>query len=883
MLISENESDNSMTISGLLQKSLEKHKDNIAFNYFDLQWKTLTYHDFGESVKNISFYLRDTIGIRRGDRVAIILENRPEWGMVYFGIVSISAIAVPIDARSSKEEVENLINDSKAVFIFFSEKTSSSVPEGKKGINIDSNYFYKSCRSRKEGLGTYPYADGASYPVGSDIASIIYTSGTTGRPKGVMLSHDNFCSDARAAIQAGIVNEKDNVLSILPLHHTYPFMCTLLVPVMIGASITYPPSLKGPEIISTIKEKGVTILVGVPQVLEMIRDGILRRFNELPFLISVSLKAILKVSLYLRRKSNINTGKIIFQAIHKRLGRQFRFFTSGGARLDPFVLNDLEALGFTVLEGYGLTETSPIVTFNLPKKSKPGSVGRPIPSVDIKIINPSESGEGEIAIKGPMVMLGYFQNPEETSNVIIDGWLRTGDLGYLDNEGFLFITGRVKEVIVLSSGKNVYPEDVEREYLRIPLIKEICVFGIESKGLIESLHALVVPDFEYAKKERIANLYEAMKWEINQVSMKLPPPMRIKGFTIYQEPLPRTALGKLKRYLITDIYRSRGIARKKEEDQRIKADEFSNKVAACIKSLIKEDVPVRLDDNLEIDLGFDSLKRIELVVSLENAFGLKLPEGFTSEIVTVGDIIERLKKEIERGEKITTGPERESRRVGLYQGYIERAVVFVLLTLAKILLKIIFRLDVREIENIPPHPFIIAPNHSSYLDGFVIAASLPYSSFSRLFFQGFQRYFRGKLSSLFGRLAHVIPIDPETFLSKALDTSSLLIKRGYSLCIFPEGGRTFDGNIMEFKKGIGVLSINNNIPVVPTLIEGTFDALPRGAIFPRPSRIKVIFGKPLYPRAVDLQEAPSDIDKYSFFSFKIREEVIRLKSQLNHY
>lgn len=875
-----------MTLKGILQESLEKYRDNILFHYFDQEWKTLTYHDFGEFVKNISFYLSEDEGIKKGDRVGIILENRPEWGTVYFAIVTICAIAVPIDARSSKEEVENLIKDSEAAFIFFSEKTSSLVPDGLKGMNVDSKFFYELVRSKKGRLRIFHYID---YPVSSDIASIIYTSGTTGKPKGVMLSNRNLCYDATAAIKAGIVNEKDNVLSILPLHHTYPFMCTLLVPVMIGASITYPPSLKGPEIISTIKEKGVTILVGVPQILEMIRDGILRRFNEMPFPISISLKAILKLCLYLRREGNINSGKIIFRTLHKRLGPQFRFFTSGGARLDLTVLNDLEAIGFTVLEGYGLTETSPIVTFNLPEKKRPGSVGRPIPSVEIKIINPSESGEGEIAIKGPMVMLGYYKNPEETSRVIVDGWLRTGDLGYLDDEGFLFITGRVKEVIVLSSGKNVYPEDVEKEYLRIPLIKEICVFGIENKGLIESLHALVVPDLECAKKERIANLYEAMKWEISQVTMKLPPHMRIKGFTIYTEPLPRTALGKLKRYLISDLYKSKGLKRKKGEDPEIKADELSKKVAGCIRSVIKEDTPIHLDDNLEIDIGLDSLKRLELVVSLENAFGLRLPDGFASEVITVRDLINRLSREVlkSRGseeQKIGKAEDQKAtelaRKIGLYQGRLEKTLVLFLLIIVKALLKSLFRLEVKGIGNIPPHPFIIAPNHSSYIDGFVIAASLPSRSFSRLFFQGFQRYFSGRLSSFFGRLAHVIPIDPETFLGKALEVSSLLIKRGHSLCIFPEGGRTFDGEIMEFKKGIGVLSINNNVPVVPTLIEGTFNALPRGAIFPRFTKIRVIFGKPVYPSEVDFTAKPLSMDEYSFFSFRLRGEVIRLKSQL---
>lgn len=860
-----------MTIPDLFQASLEKHKRNIAFNYFDREWKTITYQDLGRSVTNISAYLDQEVRIKKGERVAIIIENRPEWGIVYFGVVANGAIAVPIDARSTPEEIENIVNDSDTSFIFFSQKTSTLIPKNTRGISVDSEFFREICERDHMHHWQYSVED-------SDIASIIYTSGTTGRPKGVMLSHRNFCSDAMAALKAGIVNEKDNVLSILPLHHTYPFMCTLLVPIIIGASITYPPSLKGPEILSTIKEKKATVLVGVPQVLEMIRDGILRRFEGLPAPVHKSLRILLGLSRYLRRRFDINVGRIIFWAIHKKLGSQFRFFTSGGARLDPSVFNDLEAFGFTVLEGYGLSETSPIVTFNPIEKRKPGSAGKTLPDVEIKIINPSESGEGEIAIKGPMVMEGYFKNPEETSRTIVDGWLRTGDLGYIDRDGYLYITGRVKEVIVLSSGKNIYPEDVEREYLRIPLIKEICVFGLEEKGLVESLHGIIVPDFEYMKKARIGNLQEALKWEINQVSMKLPSHMRIKGFTVHTEPLPRTALGKLKRYLIYDIYRSKKVPRIKEEDQRIKADELSNKVAECVRSLIKEEIPIRLEDNLELDLGFDSLKRIELEGILEDVFDLKLPEGFTSEIVTIRDLIIRLREEIEKGERVgLIEPEKELKKIGFYQGYIEKSLVFLLLCLIRILLRVFFGLNVKGVKNIPEHPFIIAPNHSSYLDGFVIASSVPYNIFSRLFFQGFQRYFRGRLTSLFGRLAHVIPIDPETFLSRALEISSALIRKGCSLCIFPEGGRSFDGNIMEFKKGIGVLSIKNNVPVVPVLIEGTFYALPRGAKIPRLSKIRVIFGKPINPSELDFTKKPVTIDEYQFFADRLREEVIRLK------
>ena len=325
-----------------------------------------------------------------------------------------------------------------------------------------------------------------------------------------MLTHKNFCSDADALIQAGILSRDDSVIGVLPLHHTYPFMGNLLIPVLLGIPITYPQSLKGPDLMAAMRDFGVTILVSVPQLLELIRNGILNKIKQLPGPMPKIMLGILDICGNLRRNFNINPGKVVFKSVHKALGKQFRFSACGGAKLDPQVMKDLEALGLTILEGYGLTETSPVVTFNPIEKRKPGSVGSTLPSAEIKIIAPATNTElqvmqeGEIVIKGPMVMRGYYKNPEATSQVMHDGWFHSGDLGYIDHDGYLFITGRIKEVIVLSSGKNIYPDEVEKLYLKIPLIKEICVMGIEEKGIIESLQAVIVPDTEYARKLKSA-------------------------------------------------------------------------------------------------------------------------------------------------------------------------------------------------------------------------------------------------------------------------------------------------------------------------------------------------------------------------------------------
>lgn len=870
------------TIISLFLKSAEKNKNNTAFNYLDQSWKELTYGEFLGYTQAIAAYLINS-GTNLGDRVAVISENRHEWCASYLGILIAGGTAVPIDAQLGPGEVNNLLAHSGAAVVFHSAKTAMNVTVPAKKINFDSEEFKK--------LSTLPVMKHYPDVPEDNIASIIYTSGTTGAPKGVMLTHKNFCSDAEAVIKAGIVTHEDNVLSILPLHHTYPFMCTFLVPILLGASITYPKGMKGPELMSAIKEKAVTIIVGVPQLLELIRNGIIRKIHEKPSVIAFTLIKLLRACGRTRKAVNINLGKLIFSQAHKAFSNRFRFFASGGARLDPGVMDDLEALGFTVLEGYGLTETSPIVTFNPFEKRKSGSAGKPLLTAEIKIINPSETGVGEIAIKGPMVMEGYYKNPEASAKVMQEGWFLSGDLGYIDDEGYLFITGRSKEVIVLSSGKNIYPEEVEKEYLKIPLIKEVCVTGIEEAGIVESLHGLIVPNLDYAKKERIGNIHENLKWAINGVSLTLSPYMRLKGFSISPEPLPRTPLGKLRRFMVKDMLRLSRFEDKKakEPDQALLSDETGRTVLKCIAPLLRDDTPIRFSDNLELDLGLDSLQRIELVASIEKAFSIKLPDEFISEAQTVEELISKI-KELKPGsvshiegasffkDIFSSDPsEDEKERAGVRQGALKWVISSAGVICLKLIFKLFFRLEAKGVENLPEAPFIFAPNHCSHMDGFVLGASVPLRTFKRLYFQGFQKYFTGWPLSLFARLSHVIPIDTESFLGKALQISSYILRNHCSLCIFPEGGRSIDGNVMEFRKGIGILAIEHNTPVVPTLIEGTFGALPRGAGWPRFRKIKITFGKPFYPLEINLLKKPEDMDNYQFFANKTKEKVITLK------
>ncbi len=872
------------TIIHLFVRSVSKYEGKIAFSYFDGTWKELTYKTFLTYVRAIASYLVKS-GMEPGSRVAIAAENRLEWCASYLGIVMAGGIAVPIDANLGPAEIGNLVDHSGAFLLFHSDRTAGNPAGSTRRISFDSPEF--------KGVLETPEIEFFPVVTADDTASIVYTSGTTANPKGVVLTHGNYCSDAEALIRFGILRTDDNVLALLPFHHAYPFLCTFLVPVFVGASMTFPKSLKGPEMMATVRERRVTIFMAVPQLIEILRSRIINGFREKGLVASSSLRILMGVSKDIRKTTGLNLGRMIFGKIHKTFGDQFRFFASGGARLDPRVMEDLEGIGFTVLEGYGLTETSPVVTFNPLERRKPGSAGKPLPSVEIKILNPPGKREGEVAVRGPMVMKGYYRDPRTTEEAFYDGWFLTGDLGYLDREGYLFITGRKKEVIVLRSGMNIFPEEVEREYLEIALIKEIGVLAVEGGGGTESLFGMVVPNLDYAREGRIGNLHETLKDEIGRISQSLPSHMRLKGFAIQKEPLPRTPLGKLKRYAMKELTGKTGKMdenRKQEEkgEEGLTGDSLAMRIDACLKVLLEDKRPIRLSDHLELDLGLDSLKRIELVASLEKAFSLKLPEDFLSEVQTVRDVVLKIKQTgssdgqemqaVDWKEIFVLEPsEEEKRKIHLGdEGLSPRPLAFILKCL-RTFLKFFFNFEVRGIENLPSPPFIIAPNHLSYLDGFVVAAAVGPAVFGILYFLGYQPYFKGPVLSAFARLAHIIPVDAEGYLLKALRLSSLILRHGGNLCVFPEGGRSYDGTIMEFKKGVSILARNHRVPVVPARILGTFQVLPRGAIIPRLRSIKIIFGEPLRTDLIDSSGRGEGVDEDRLFAEILREGIKRLK------
>jgi long-chain acyl-CoA synthetase len=682
----------------------------------------------------------------------------------------------------------------------------------------------------------------------------------------------------------------------------------LITPLFCRARITYASSLRSDELLNLMRETGVTVLVGVPQLFSLFYTNISEKMKKVPFLPRILLCGLVEILWQIRRFCGVNLSKRILSKIHRPFGQALRFFACGGAKLNEEAARYLVKIGFTILEGYGLTETSPVVTFNPLEKQKIGSVGRVIPDVELKIDNPDSSGMGEVVIKGPNVMKGYYQRADETSSVIKDGWFYSGDLGYVDKDGYLYITGRKKEIIVLSSGKNIYPEEVESHYAKSPFIKEICVLGVGTAEE-ERLTAVVVPDTDYCRKVGVVDLGSTIKWELENLSDGLAPYKRIKGYVIVKEDLPRTRLGKIKRYEVKNKYQDelRGIKLKgateeipaADEDLRLLSSPIGKKIIETLDRFAKCKRQIYPADHIELDLGIDSLGRVELAVALEQALPMRMPNELMTRVFTVKDLILEIEKLVP-GEGAQREPLAQVKSQTLWHEILNEEPAKDIITkvnltpnrttilgmglfaeILRLVFRAVWRLKVFGTENIPrTGRCILCVNHGSYLDAFIVEASVPRRLRKGLFFVGFRAYFEQPLIKNIVKYIRVIPIDPGMHFVEAMQASSYVLKNDKIVCIFPEGQRTIDGNVKEFKKGVGILAKELNMPLVPVFITGSYESWPRTRRFPRPHPIKITFGRPFDPDELKKEGLKSGAkDEYEAIAFGIRQEVLKLKER----
>jgi long-chain acyl-CoA synthetase len=827
-------------------------------------YRRLTFEDVLTRIHGLSNSLVER-GIHSGDRIAIVAENRPEWVITYLGILSAGATAVPLDIQMPQEQLLSFLTTSQSRLVFASVKTGALVQKLSGSIEVVS---MDAATSPQQPSMRDLIDQGQQKPLKTvridpeDVASLLYTSGTTKKPKGVLLTHRNFMSNAKALMGEGLAGADDNFLAMLPLHHAYPFMTAFLVPIFLGAKITFLQSLKGPDLVQCIHETGVTIMVGVPQIFAMIRRAIYDQLDRRPTPARWLFTRLIRLSDLIKTHTGWNPGRRLFTPIHRRFGPSLRLLCSGGARLDPKVSQDLDSLGFSIREGYGLTETAPVIAFSPLSRPKAGSVGPPIANVEIRIDKPNEEGVGEVVVRGPNVMKAYDQAPDETAEAIHDGWFHTGDLGYLDAEGYLFLTGRMKELIVTPGGKNILPEELEAAYQQNAAIAELCILGLPRDGEEgEHLHAVVVPNFDLVREQKIHDPAGYIKDELNRIAMTLPSYKRISGVTLVKEPLPRTRLGKIQRHLVLARVRSGISSVEKPEVQVSETDRQARETPAgrlvleTLAGLVRPHRNIQLEDHLDIDLGFDSLKRVEFQAALESRVGT-LPEKFMGEVVTVRDVMEKLRT-LEHARVETTEtpiswhkilesplPPDLTKRflVPLPRSY--RHTGNMAMALFRFLFRVGFKLTVTGIEQLPRGgPCILAANHLSFIDPFILLAAVPRGTFGQLYTLGWEPYFRSRFRRWVARVGHVIPVGPETPLTTVLRISAALLRSGKSLLIFPEGERSLDGTLQPFKKGVGVLACELNVPVIPVKIEGSYQAWPPDATRPHFHPITITYGK----------------------------------------
>ncbi len=517
----------------MAERNAEKFRDAVAFQIKrEGQYRKFTCRQVFEKICGLQRKLAE-MGVGKGDRVALLSENRPEWPISYLAVAGMGAVVVPLDAMLKKEEILPLLEDSEPKAFILSEKFLGYAWETKvQGREIIMEGF----EAMPASPALLPLQVGPDEP-----AAIVYTSGTTGRPKGVVLTHRNVTSNAVAGASCFELGPGDNLLSVLPLHHTFETTAGFLAPFYSGCTITYAESLKSYALLQNMQETGVTLMAGVPLLYQLFFDGIMREVEEKKKEKLFSL--LFSVSRFFRDAVGINIGKLLFSIIHKKFGGKIRFFVSGGAAIDPDLIRNFDLMGFAIYQGYGLTESSPVLTACAPKANRIGSVGRPVPGVRIKIAG--KEPVGEILAAGPNIMQGYYKRKDLTDEVIDkDGWLHTGDIGYIDEDGFIFITGRSKDVIVTASGVNVYPEEIESHLKKLPSVKESCVLGAKVReGLrrgSEEVVAVVVPDERFTE--------EQVRSTIMDLNKKLTEYKRIARIIFWKGELPKTRLLKIKRF-----------------------------------------------------------------------------------------------------------------------------------------------------------------------------------------------------------------------------------------------------------------------------------------------------------------------------------------------
>jgi len=853
-----------------------------------------TYEDVNELTRrSAGFFAKN--GIANGSRVILFSNNMPEWGMTYFGILKAGATAIPIDPASTVEEIVAFAKAGEASAIVVSPKLAGENPEIGKALTeaglevavwtFDAVFEMKSETEEAKRNALLPAKIHSNA-----IASLIFTSGTTGTPKAVMLSHKNFVNMISMLSSVLDMDITDGVLSVLPMHHTFEFSAGFLTPFSNGTQITYLNELTAEDLARTIENSHVTGLVGVPALWEMLHRRIKTRLREKGDWIADLADNMIEFNAWIRDNTPFNLGPIVFFPIHQGMGGKMRYLISGGSALSEKVQKDLHGLGFTVLEGYGLTESSPVLTVARPgNKLLRGSVGKPLPGVEVKIESPDENGVGEVIARGQNVMVGYYNNEKATDAVMTDRWLKTGDLGRLDEDGNLFIVGRSKDVIIDSNGKNIYPDEIEDYYGKSLFIKEMSVVGLADQDGGEKIAALVVPDYEHDIALTRTEVNKQIETHFREVSAGLAFFKRVKVLHITPFELPRTATRKVKRPMVVEMLQTLEDRSKSKTKTTIEAKGDDNmlwirKVVASVSNRPLSDIAV--EDKLA-DLGFDSLMFVELQAAVEDAGGRVLSPDTLNEIQSVRELLTAVQR-VDKSKKLADEPKAEEKKEEeeIFVPSIVRRIGNAAVDLATdALYDSVLKTRIEGSGHVPQHVnFIVAPNHTSHIDTGLVKKALgkdvaeqtvAVAAADYWFDTKYKRAYMNNFTTL-------VPIERTGSLRQSLRHVTQILNDGYNALIFPEGGRQESGQIAEFKPIIGYLALNQKIGILPIYIWGTYDAFPKGTIIPKGKSIGAKVGAKVgkfleYDELKAMTDGVPNTEAYRLVAARVQHEVENMR------
>jgi len=580
----------------------------------------------------------------------------------------------------------------------------------------------------------------------------------------------------------------------------------------------------------------------------------------------------------------------VFFPIHQGMGGKMRYLISGGSALSEKVQKDLHGLGFTVLEGYGLTESSPVLTVARPgNKLLKGSVGKPLPGIEVRIDNPDENGVGEVVARGQNVMLGYYKNDEATDAVLQDRWLRTGDLGRIDDDGNLYIVGRSKDVIIDSNGKNIYPDEIEEIYGKSGFVKELSVVGLPDEDGGEKIAALVVPDYEYDIALSRAETNKKVEEHFREVSASLPFFKRVKVVHMTPFELPRTATRKVKRPEVVEMLEALEQRAKTKTKAAVEAKGDDNslwirKIVATVSNRPLSDVAI--EDKLA-DLGFDSLMFVELQAAVEDAGGRVLSPDTLNEVQSVRELLTAVQR-VDRSKRLADEPRIQEKKEDeeiVIPGIVRRIGNTIVDLAQDTLYEGVLNTEIDGQANVPMHTnFIVAPNHTSHLDTGLVKKALgkdvaeqtvAVAAADYWFDTKYKRAYMNNFTTL-------VPIERTGSLRQSLRHVTQILDEGYNALIFPEGGRQESGQIAEFKPIIGYLALNQKIGILPIYIWGTYEAFPKGMIIPPRASIGAKVGARVghfleYGELAKMVEGVPNTEAYRLVAARVQHEIENMR------